>query len=390
MKRINIFALLLCAALIALFVLAPALVETELTTDFAREWLEPKREEWLGVLRVWHIGLWQTGKGSGSHFLAARGKEFERKYRGVFIEVESMTPDGALERFARGEAPDVVSFPCGWGQAATLSALKDTARMEGVYGHLLESGRSGEAQLALPYMLSCYMLMYDEDLFSDADIEPPMEAEAANFTQLCAMLTYSKKQGRKTLSVVGLEVPEATGNLPASALLVQRLVPGANSHVAGSAAFKGRAAGMAVGGVRDLAEPERYTFSAKLEPLTRFTDMVQYAGVWKSIRKEAKPYAEAFVYSLLEEGAQKKLESLYAFPVRELESLYDADPQLKEMAAETARAGVPRAFSYARRLEELAPLSKAAMDGDPKALDAFLQRLERACVWPEIEEELSD
>ncbi len=52
MKRINMIALILCAALVALFTFAPALVENTLTTDFARQWLEPKREKWLGVLRV--------------------------------------------------------------------------------------------------------------------------------------------------------------------------------------------------------------------------------------------------------------------------------------------------------------------------------------------------
>ncbi len=387
MKRINVFALVLCAVLVALFTFAPAFVEKPLTTDFARQWLEPKREDWLGVLHVWHIGLWQAGKGSGSHFLAARGKEFERRHPGVFVEVESMTPDGALECFARGEAPDVVSFPGGWGQAATLSAFEESPQMEGIYEHLLISGQSGSKQLALPYMLSCYMLMYNEDLFSDADIEAPLQAEAAGFTQLCARLTYSKKQGRKTISMIGLEAPEVSGNLPAAAILAQRLIPGANSHVAGSAAFKARAAGMAIGGVRDLAEPERYAFSAKLEPLMSFTDMVQYIGVWKSARPEAKPYAREFAFGLLDEAAQKKLEGLYAFPVRPVESIYDSDPQMKEMAREIAKAGVPRTFSYRKRLEALTPLSKAAMDGDAGALEAFLAGLQRACVYPVNDEE---
>ncbi len=390
MKRINLLALLLCTAFVALFALAPAFVETGLSADFARQWLSPKREEWQGVLRVWHVALWQTGKGSGASFLAARGKEFERRYPGVFIEVESMTPSGALERFARGEAPDVVSFPGGWGQAATLTAFAEAERPSGVYEHLLASGRSGEAQLALPYMLSCYMLMYDEDVFSDADIEPPVQAEEANFTRLCATLTYSKRQGRKTVSVVGLEIPEIPGILPAAALLERGLIPGANSHIEGSAAFKARAAGMAIGGVRDLAEPERYTFSAKLEPLLGFTDMVQYVGVWKTARQEAKPYAKRFAASLLDESAQKKLEGLYAFPVREIESMYDAEPLLKEISIEIAKAGVPRAFSYAKRLEAMAPLSKAALDGDSRALDAFLGEMERACVRPEIEEDIGD
>ncbi len=195
-------------------------------------------------------------------------------------------------------------------------------------------------------------------------------------------MTYTKKQGRRTLSFVGLEIPTVQGALPAAALLADGLVPGANNHIAGSDAFKARVAAMALGSLRDMAEPERYAFSVKYQPLFGFTDMVQYIGIWKGVREEALPYAKEYVLSLLREDAQKKLESLYAFPVRPLESIYDADATLKLYARELVRAGVPRAFSYAKRREEWTPLAKAALDGDANAHKALLDGLDRACLRP--------
>lgn len=378
MKRINLFAMLFCMALIGLMLLFPSFLTKQLGTDYAKQWLQPKQEKWTGVLRVWHIVGWQAGKGNGVTFLTSCAKSFEKEHRGVFIEIESMTPEGAADRFARGESPDVVSFPGGWGQSASFAKGLES---EGIYPHLLTAGRSGNKQAALPYMMSCYMLMYNEDMLSGADIEPPSETEATGFAEICAKLTYTKKLGKKTVSYVGLELPEAFGSMPAAALLCDKpLVPGVGKYLFGSSAFKGGAAAVSVGGINDFANTDKYSFSVKFEPLSGFTDMAQYVGVWKSVNGDELPYALEFAASLTGEKAQKSLEKLYAFPVRDIEGLYDSDPAMKDLAAKCAAMRVPRAFAYAKAREELEPLSRGALDAQPGALERFREKLNAVCV----------
>ena len=74
---------------------------------------EKQAQAFHGMLTLWHVNSWGTGGTGASNLISEVLAELERSYEGVYFVLENLTIDQAQERMARGEIPDILSFPGG-------------------------------------------------------------------------------------------------------------------------------------------------------------------------------------------------------------------------------------------------------------------------------------
>ena len=68
-----------------------------------------------GVLNLWHIETFEGGSGSRANFLKRRAIEFESQNKGVFVSVQTYTPEQVLQKLNDGARFDIISFSYGVG-----------------------------------------------------------------------------------------------------------------------------------------------------------------------------------------------------------------------------------------------------------------------------------
>ena len=88
MKKFKPFTFLLFLFTILFLLFAPRLIRSGLdkTKNAAQ------KVEYKGILTLWHINGWQTGKAQTSAYLKKCIQNFENKNSYVFIELTTLTP----------------------------------------------------------------------------------------------------------------------------------------------------------------------------------------------------------------------------------------------------------------------------------------------------------
>ncbi len=76
-----------------------------------------------GILRLWNIDTFEGGTGSRSAFLSDAANSFEKKYKGLYITVTSMSKESAYYSLSQGNIPDMISFGVGCNFSAYLKKL---------------------------------------------------------------------------------------------------------------------------------------------------------------------------------------------------------------------------------------------------------------------------
>lgn len=384
MKRVGIAVL--CVLLLLFMLVVPQYVKKQVDQDIYLQWMSGKRG-WEGVLRLWHVSSFLTASGTdGSAWLNARAREFEKRNFGLFIEVESMSIAQAKNRLEKGEAPDIWSFPSGFSPGA-LEPLGPLDVPE-LLPSLLKSGRENGDQLALPYMMSGYMLLGNTDLLESRDVALPDTSEYSTekwdketLTAAAKAATFVKKQGKRSTNYVGFSY--AAGQRLGIAALIDRLPTlAAGEYAAGEDRFISANAALCAGtlgtmGTLDRMEESGKGFSYFAEPAGNFTDCVQYAALSKGLEEDRQRNAENFVVWLLREKGQKQLSKHGALSVNLAAAAANANApdeytaQVKKLAVLLLNPVVPNAFSWEAQRAQLEELSAAALGGDAAAIAMF-------------------
>jgi hypothetical protein len=107
-------AYFLCAVALALIAVCPLILLSEHSAAV-------EAAPFKGVLKLWHIQGWRTGGASFGVYLSQCIKLFESQDAYAFIEMESLTPEEAMQALESGEKPDLISFPRGQNPALHCS-----------------------------------------------------------------------------------------------------------------------------------------------------------------------------------------------------------------------------------------------------------------------------
>ena len=81
------------------------------------------------VLTMWHIEGFEGGVGSRCDWLGKRAREFEKRNKGVYLDVIKLTEAQLEDRLAQGQSFDLISFGLGVGE----SVLPHLRRLTGVF-----------------------------------------------------------------------------------------------------------------------------------------------------------------------------------------------------------------------------------------------------------------
>ncbi len=231
-----------------------------------------KNEDYKCVVSLWHVDSFEGGVGSRAEFLLRRAAEYEKKHPGVFVMVTSLTAESATEKFAKGEAPDLVSY--GYGvEIGNFSPIKTDK--ESAYGTL------DGTVYAVPWCMGGYVVLSREELPKDK-VLPSAVVSKGNFTQPYAALAAS-----------GYTLQNAVEKSPLEAYY--RFVSGMSDIL--------------IGTQRDINRLNLREESAVITPLEGYNDLYQYFSV-AAASSEKKYYAEEFIGYVLSDGAQEKLSSI--------------------------------------------------------------------------------
>lgn len=197
-------SIILIPVIILFVIYLPQYADKELGRNLFHEWQTPKREPYTGKIKIWHIAAFRPYVGSLGSFLKEAAKAVNKRYFGVIIEVEAITPEEAAERLECGDKPDAFSFPAGFIEPEDLRPFGEELR-EAVTERVDTSlGLSGNVLYAVPYCASCSFILYYPEF---------VDAEKALKTENVDEEAFKKQKESALIADAGV-----TGRLCSSAL----------------------------------------------------------------------------------------------------------------------------------------------------------------------------
>lgn len=372
-KALVLLRIVTAAALVLFLILAPANLGRTLQHNFYREWLAGEPPDWNGVLTLWHVVGFKTYQGSVTAYLESCAAQMEKKHTGVYVEVLGLTEEALKERYARGERPDIWSFPSGAFGEDAFAPLSGAFKLPDFAGNLTPLTMEGEPT-AVPYLYSGYYLMGNSALLQKWGMTFPDQGVyermlAGDYAPLTALLQEAMAQ----------KATARYGALCAPPLLAARL--GLNGKFASEGDFKAGQVPFMIGDARACGDLARKMpnggFTFDVLPLGGFTEQVQYIGMGAAAAGKRAVYAEEYISLLMTEAAQLKLTALGALPSVELiDAPRYADGEQQRFYEAYRLPIAPSPALYAKKREALALAAKhAAESGELAEFKALLTEL---------------
>lgn len=309
-KSFGVVKLLLLCFLVAVISSVPTLVVASRNRDIIEE-KSQMISDFQGVLTIWNVDTFESGSQSKVVMLEKVSEEYSLSHKGVYFLVKNLNVEELVQNLLAGVMPDIITFGYGIGKLiepilVDLSELNLSA----VRAEILQSGMSNENLYAVGFLMGGYILASTEEKLSNANVSDKCLVETLN----SAGFDVSTKTGQKHInSVVAGKNDYITPILSIQKIIGQELI---DVHVSPSmydayVDFVSYNAGtMLVGTHRDLHKLSGRVAVGKLngvkiEYLSGFTNLIQYAGVVKQENIERVKIAKEFVLSLLTEENQK-------------------------------------------------------------------------------------
>jgi len=154
-------------------------------------YLLQRRSSWEGVITVWQVSTWRVASGTRDGTLQAALRQVEKACHGVFFRMESLDVATCLERMARGERPDVLSFPGGMGlPEGEWLAFEPPAPLNG-YAAACHTSR------CLPWMMTGQALLINAPLAQDVGFDPQSCPDGAALFNAMDALSQAESGRRK-------------------------------------------------------------------------------------------------------------------------------------------------------------------------------------------------
>jgi len=295
-----------------------------------------------GIITLWNIDTFEGGSASRSFFLEKVCAKFEKTYKGVFIKVENLTIDEMNANINNGKYPNLFSFGTGVSglMKDKMIALPDNFSRK-IKPNFYTAGLDGTVLKAIPWCYSGYTL-----ISSLARIEKAGKTYNSDLKSLAFDLAFDTKLKKKTKHTYSLTFG---GNVYTNALnVVSRVFTNSviyeaekgnldekyNSQSSFDAysSFVGGKASMLLGMMRDVFRMENRIMAGKesdviYQPLSEYTDLVQYISIVKSDEKIVDICLE-FVKFLLSDDIQQSIRDIGLFSST-LTGLYE-DGVIKE------------------------------------------------------------
>lgn len=152
----NFFRILLAAILIFCVLTFPQKMYAHLNTDIITDEILSRREKYFyGTITLWQIDCFEGGTGSRATWLKEQSLAFEKKHNGVYIAVESLSPERA-ELLLKTKKPDIISF-------SMPIKVENTQILDVDISYLREDIKNAVFSDAIPWCFGVYCLFEGEE-----------------------------------------------------------------------------------------------------------------------------------------------------------------------------------------------------------------------------------
>ena len=153
---INTFQVLLSVLIVFFivvipFTLLPNLLDAEARVNRAENY------EYQGILELWHVETFEGGSISRGAFLEKEAITFEKKHKGTYIVIQTMTLEQFNLNISLGKKPNMISFGVGVGDDFVSDLIDLDAG--NVRADLASYGKFNSKQVAVPYILGGYAII---------------------------------------------------------------------------------------------------------------------------------------------------------------------------------------------------------------------------------------
>ena len=298
---------LLSVILILTVIILPQKLYSRLNEDELLNEMYRRREAYYyGVINLWQVDSFEGGTGSRTNWLKSIVGGFEKKHNGVYVNVESVTPEIAQSLISSGQKkPDIISFGVGTGISE-----KDLTPVKADLTALHKSLQEVTFLSAVPWCMGAYVMTGDgeKDVWgTDGKI-------------------VSNKKGEKKIYSVGLAEKAGYGAETALKSFCSNDFSGELSLIKGSGQemFEmynySQKTNRYIGTQRDLyrmlsAQKRDKARGGAVTYIDTYSDLFQYIGAINQENEKKDNVMQDFISYLLSEEVQSKLGSVGMFPV---------------------------------------------------------------------------
>lgn len=304
-KSFGLFRLVALSILVLVLMVTPPLVLAEVKENkISGEELWGEKSDFCGVLEIWNVDTFSGAEMSKTDFLEMVSRRFENDFKGVFVCVKNMKVDEFKLALSEGRLPHLISFGFGLG-GILKELLVDLGEITNVNEKILSSGKDGNFQLAVGYIMNMY------GLFSTSERVGLLE----NSTLLDVMLTLGKdiENKKSTKHIYSLNYGRSEFVHPEKVIKYKAgddCLESVDDYSAYNDYVNFCKSNILLGNLRDLVRLENKVNNGDMldiivEPETTYNDLVQYIGIVKNLENEVLGCAKNFVQYLLSENVQK-------------------------------------------------------------------------------------
>ncbi len=310
----KVICILLAVACIAFLILSPAFIASGLGKSIYEVKEERRQTRYEGHIELWHVVSFKTPSSSGYSFVTGRMRALERQLPYVYIDVHGMTAEEASERLAKGERPDVISYPMGFiGEEGLLKLeLKGFAQPF-----------KQRSPCAYPYMADSYVLVANTDMLFEAGLSAPIGELMEEDTLLYACevmgkpIAFTDVAGLDGDMVLDSLVLEEGGQLIGSEPMIE--LEDISFSKGGMEAFKSGETAMIICPYSEYVKlteaKDAPNYGMQYYDISRRTDLIQMVSAYDSGDEEKNAVLRRICTCLISLTSQKKITDLGMFPV---------------------------------------------------------------------------
>lgn len=182
-----------CSVITALFIIAAAMFGAHKIIEIRYdEMFALKLPDWQGVINIWHIDSFRTPNIGKAAALRKIAVSFEKKYNGIFVEIEEITSEEYQKRISEGKNADIISFPAELNM--DLSACAQLIMQPGLMPIHEAAGNLCDNRAA-PWLWTMPMGVVNEEFAIKKDIDIEENPSVEEFRQAIGALAGSGDRG---------------------------------------------------------------------------------------------------------------------------------------------------------------------------------------------------
>lgn len=324
--------------IIVLFPIAKNLYDQN--QDLFTEKFFGKKSEFQGILRLWNIDSFEGGSFPKNYFLEKMSEQFEKKFKGVYIMVQNMTEDEVVSSIKAGTYPDIVTFGTGLNKYFNGKFMRlDDGIALNILPNFYSAGLQNGSLMAVPFMVGAYTLISSTERIERANKNPKEKLSTLAFALATDVQKKKTMVHTNSITFGGGEYTSALNafsrkfkNESVFELAESGVVDINYNKQSAYQAYENfvlNKSNMLLGTQRDVFRMQNRVLVQKeldaiYEPISEYTDLVQYVGVLAG-EKVKYTICSEFIKFILEEKSQKQLSQIGMFSVLG-KSIYESSP----------------------------------------------------------------